>query len=196
MNKDTIEIVKIAMLGVITVSMVYMSFFKKEKRIVTPKANSYSSQPANTLPSNNAGQESYFGPEDNMNLSTTINNSGGDAGLDSRPAASNMPTTTMQFAENSFDFGTIKQNTENLHVFAFTNTGENPLIIQTANGSCGCTVPEYPTEPIPPGGQGEIKVKYSPGQQIGAQQKSVTILANTSPNETVLQIKALVEEEG
>lgn len=190
MNKDTIEIIKLAMLGVITISIVYMSFFKKEKRVVTPRTASYNSQPASTLPSGD--NSSYFGPEDNMNLSTTINT--GDEGLDSRPAAANMPTTTIVFAEESFDFGTIKQNTENLHVFKFTNTGDNPLIIQTANGSCGCTVPEYPTEPIPPGGEGEIKVKYSPGTQKGMQQKSVTILANTVPGETVINIKAVVEE--
>jgi len=192
MNKDTFEIIKVAMLGIITVSIVYMSFFKKEKRVIAPSGSAIANQaPANTLPSS-GDQSSYFGPEDNMNLSTTINND--NSGLDARPGAASMPTTSMQFAENAFDFGTIKQNTENLHVFKFTNTGENPLIIQTANGSCGCTVPEYPTEPIAPGGVGEIKVKYSPGNQIGQQQKSVTIMANTVPGETVLNIKAVVEE--
>lgn len=192
MNKDTIEIIKLAMLGVITISIVYMGFFKKEKRVITPANSAMTSQQSsNPLPGGD--QSSYFGPEDNMNLSTTIN-TGGNGALDSRPAASSMPSTTIQFAESSYDFGTIKQNTENLHVFSFTNTGNNPLIIQTANGSCGCTVPEYPTEPIPPGGTGEIKVKYSPGEQIGTQQKTVTIMANTDPAETTIQIKALVEE--
>lgn len=104
------------------------------------------------------------------------------------------PPTAIAFAQTEHDFGKIKQNTENKHIFKFTNTGSNPLIIQDAKGSCGCTVPKYPKEPIAPGEQGEIEVVYSPGTQKGLQTKTVTLTANTEPNQTTLQIKAEVEE--
>ncbi|HRN42636.1 MAG TPA: DUF1573 domain-containing protein, partial [Vicingus sp.] len=73
-----------------------------------------------------------------------------------------------------------------------TNTGSEPLIIENASGSCGCTVPTFPKEPIAPGKTGEIEVVYSPGTQQGAQTKTVTITANTEPITTTLNITANV----
>lgn len=102
--------------------------------------------------------------------------------------------TVMTFAEMKHDFGTINQNTENEHVFKFTNEGDKPLIIETANGSCGCTVPEFPKEPIAPGASSEIRVMYKPGKQKGLQNKTVTVIANTNPRETRLNISANVQE--
>lgn len=105
------------------------------------------------------------------------------------------PSTTMLFAKDLHDFGTIKQNsTDNQHTFTFTNTGTNPLIISNAKGSCGCTVPKWPKEPIPPGGTGTIEVEYKPGSQKGNQKKTVTVTANTDPPDTRLSISAVVEE--
>lgn len=104
------------------------------------------------------------------------------------------PPTQVKFGKMAHSFGNIKQDTENKHVFKFTNTGDKPLIIESATGSCGCTVPEYPKEPIPPGQEGEIKVVYKPGKQKGNQNKTVTIIANTEPRETRLNISAVVEE--
>lgn len=106
----------------------------------------------------------------------------------------NTPKTTATFNKYEHDFGNIKQDTENEQIFSFTNTGTEPLIIENAVGSCGCTVPEYPKEPIPPGGKGDIKVVYKPGKQENAQTKTVTVTANTEPKETVLRIKANVEK--
>ncbi len=106
----------------------------------------------------------------------------------------NTPKTTVNFAEYEHDFGNIKQDTENEKVFTFTNTGTEPLIIESATGSCGCTVPEYPKHPIAPGETGDIKVVYKPGKQKNAQTKTVTIVANTEPKSTELRIKANVEE--
>lgn len=102
--------------------------------------------------------------------------------------------TVMSFAQMKHDFGTINQNTENEYVFNFTNEGDKPLIIETANGSCGCTVPEFPKEPIAPGATGEIRVMYKPGKQKGLQNKTVTVIANTNPRETRLNISANVQE--
>lgn len=106
----------------------------------------------------------------------------------------NTPKTTVNFAEYEHDFGSIKQDSENKHIFTFTNTGSEPLIIETANGSCGCTVPNYPKAPIPPGGTGEIEVEYKPGKQENAQTKTVTVIANTEPKETTLRITANVQK--
>lgn len=110
------------------------------------------------------------------------------------PVESNLPATSIQFAEMEHNFGTVNQDTKNEHVFSFTNTGNEPLIISNARGSCGCTVPEYPREPIAPGESGEIKVVYSPGKQKDQQTKTVTITANTEPETTILKIKANVIE--
>jgi len=104
----------------------------------------------------------------------------------------NTPKTTVNFKEYEHDFGNIKQDSDNKKVFTFTNTGKEPMIIETANGSCGCTVPNYPKAPIPPGGTGEIEVVYKPGKQENAQTKTVTVIANTEPKETTLRIKANV----
>lgn len=109
------------------------------------------------------------------------------------PPAPSGPPTTVSFKKMEHDFGTIKQDTENPFAFEFTNTGKNPLIITDAKGSCGCTVPEFPKEPIPPGGTGKIKVVYSPGKQEGSQTKNVTVTANTEPQQTVLTLKANVK---
>ncbi len=100
------------------------------------------------------------------------------------------PTTVMSFGESAHDFGTVSQDSENVKIFSFTNTGSEPLIIENAKGSCGCTVPKYPKEPIAPGATGEIEVVYKPGKQKNKQSKTVTITANTTPNKTVLTISA------
>lgn len=105
------------------------------------------------------------------------------------------PTTKITFDKSEHDFGTINQDSENKHLFTFTNTGNEPLIIENAKGSCGCTVPNYPKEPIPPGGTGEIEVVYKPGKQKAAQNKSITITANTEPKNTILTIRANVLEQ-
>ena len=106
----------------------------------------------------------------------------------------NTPKTTITFEEYAHSFGNIKQNTENKKVFSFTNTGNEPLIITNAKGSCGCTVPNYPKEPVQPGESAEIEVFYRPGKQKGNQSKTVTITANTEPAQTILNISATVEE--
>lgn len=103
------------------------------------------------------------------------------------------------FAENSFDFGTLQEGEKVEHIFKFTNTSDKPLTISNARGSCGCTVPEWPREPIAPGAEGEIKVKFDSKGKKGQQNKNVTITANTIPANTMLTISSdvikLEEEE-
>jgi len=103
------------------------------------------------------------------------------------------PTTTMLFEEYEHDFGVMDEGDKVEHIFKFTNTGENPLILENCKGSCGCTVPTCPKEPIQPGGEGEIKVVFNSRGKKNKQTKRVTITANTAPEaQTVLTISANV----
>ncbi len=101
--------------------------------------------------------------------------------------------TTVQFEKSEHDFGKLKQGDVAEYSFKFTNTGKEPLIIENAQGSCGCTVPSYPKEPVAPGASGEILVKFNSAGKSNAQQKTVTLTANTEPIQTILTIKAFVE---
>ncbi len=98
----------------------------------------------------------------------------------------------IEFDKETHDYGTVKYGGDGTCVFTFTNTGDAPLIISNAKGSCGCTVPSWPKEPIAPGETGEIKVKYDTKRQ-GAIAKSVTITSNAvnQPNK-VIRIKGTV----
>lgn len=100
-----------------------------------------------------------------------------------------------EFAELKYDFGTLTEGDTAVHLFKFKNTSNNPLIISAARGSCGCTVPQYPKEPIQPGAEGEIKVKFSSAGKEGSQTKTVTLTANTIPAQTLLTITAQVNKK-
>lgn len=103
-----------------------------------------------------------------------------------------LPPTSIQFTEYEWDFGVINEGDVVEHVFKFTNTGSEPLILENCKGSCGCTVPECPKAPIVPGGSGEIKVVFNSQGKKNAQSKRVTVTANTEPLQTTLTIKAQV----
>ena len=85
---------------------------------------------------------------------------------------------------------------ENKYSFSFTNSGNEPLKISNAKGSCGCTVPNWPKEPILPGESGKIDVVFRPskGQAGSKQTKTVTVSANTTPENTILKITAFVNK--
>lgn len=102
------------------------------------------------------------------------------------------PLPAFEFEEIEYDFGTINEGDEVEHVFKFKNVGEAPLIIQSARGSCGCTVPEYPREPIGVGESGEMLVKFNSKGKPNVQNKTVTITANTWPKTSTIRIKAMV----
>lgn len=98
------------------------------------------------------------------------------------------------FDKDLHDFGTIKEGEKVTYSFRFKNTGKGDLIIQTASGSCGCTVPEIPEKPIKPGETGYIKVQFNSEGRVGIQEKQVTVVSNTIPNTTIVKIKAEVSE--
>ncbi|MCW3124615.1 MAG: hypothetical protein JWO03_273 [Bacteroidetes bacterium] len=95
------------------------------------------------------------------------------------PSAILKDTTTVEIAEKEFHFGKINEGDKVEHTFTVKNTGEKPLIIANAYGSCGCTVPEYPKEPIAPGSTADIKVTFNSTGKKGEQHKSVTMQMNT-----------------
>jgi hypothetical protein len=76
------------------------------------------------------------------------------------------------------DFGTLKEGPVATHVFEFTNVGNEPLIIQNASASCGCTTPEWPKEPILPGKKGKIVVNYNTQGRVAPFTKDVYIQSN------------------
>ncbi len=106
--------------------------------------------------------------------------------------AKNTDFPVMTFAETEHDFGTINEGDVVEHKFSFTNTGKAPLVIVSAKGSCGCTVPEWPKEPIAPGATGEMLVKFNSNGKPNQQTKQVTITANTEAGKELLKIKAMV----
>jgi hypothetical protein len=97
----------------------------------------------------------------------------------------------MDFKKEVHDYGNIKNGANGTCTFEFTNTGNAPLIISNATGSCGCTVPTWPKEPIAPGAKGEITVKYDT-KRTGEFTKTVTLTSNSSEPNKVLTIKGNV----
>ena len=96
------------------------------------------------------------------------------------------------FEEEFHDFGEVTEGLVVEHVFSFKNEGEGPLIISNAQGSCGCTVPVWPRQPIAPGATGEIKVSFNSTGRAGKQDKRVTLTTNAVPQTKVLNITSTV----
>jgi Protein of unknown function (DUF1573) len=102
------------------------------------------------------------------------------------------PLPVMQFATVDHDFGTIKEGDIVEYTYKFKNTGEAPLIIQNAQGSCGCTVPDWTKTPIGVGEEGIVTAKFDSKGKTNIQNKTVTVTANTWPKQTVLRFKAMI----
>ncbi|MEC4005016.1 DUF1573 domain-containing protein [Flavobacterium sp. SUN052] len=100
---------------------------------------------------------------------------------------------TMDFSENEYDFGTIKEGQKVEKEFTFKNNGAVDLLITNVQGSCGCTVGEYPKEAVKPNAESVIKVSFNSTGKHGKQEKSVTITANTKDRQELLKIYADVK---
>ncbi len=98
----------------------------------------------------------------------------------------------MTFDEPNYDFGTINEGEIVNHTFTFTNTGNAPLVIINAKGSCGCTVSKWNKEPIAPGATGNLQVTFNSNGKPNQQSKQVTITTNTEKGKEILKIKAMV----
>ena len=105
------------------------------------------------------------------------------------------PTATaesMKFDSDIHDFGTIPEGPSAEHDFVFTNTGKEPIIIQRAQASCGCTTPSYSKDPILPGKKGSLKAAYGTQGRPNAFTKTITVFTNIGTK--VLTIKGNVEK--
>jgi len=105
------------------------------------------------------------------------------------PAATVAPTSKaeIKFAKTTHDYGNIVQGDNTESVFEFTNTGKDPLIITNCQGSCGCTVPQCPKDPILPGKKGKIIVKYD-NSRVGPISKTVSVQSNAKSGTQTLTI--------
>ena len=97
----------------------------------------------------------------------------------------------IKFKAETIDYGQIAKGSDGVQVFEFTNIGNAELIIQDVKSSCGCTVPEKPKDPIAPGANGVIKVKYDT-QRVGKIRKTITVYSNATEPIKALKIKGEV----
>ncbi len=99
----------------------------------------------------------------------------------------------IEFVETEASFGKIQEGEIASHVFIFKNTSDVPLLILSAKGSCGCTIPFFPKDPIMPGEMSEIEVEFNSKGKKGKRNQRVIVTANTYPKQTFLYLKGEIE---
>ncbi len=99
-----------------------------------------------------------------------------------------------KFETKTVDYGTIEQGSERVRVLSFTNTGKSPLIISNVKGSCGCTVPSVPKEPIMPGASGEISINYDTNR-VGQISKTITISSNADRPSITIPVRGKINKK-
>jgi hypothetical protein len=119
---------------------------------------------------------------------------GHDHGAATQAPAASTSLADIKMEKMEHDYGNIKQGGNGECEFKFTNTGKEPLVITNCQGSCGCTVPQCPKEPVLPGKTGVIKVKYDTNRPGGIY-KTVTVNSNAKSGNVVLTIKGNVEQK-
>ena len=100
----------------------------------------------------------------------------------------------MSFETMTVDYGTIEEGADPLRKVKFTNTGTQPLIIKNARGSCGCTVPTWPKEPIMPGESSDIEVRYDT-RRVGKISKTIRITTNEGGDAHVLKVVGKINKK-
>jgi hypothetical protein len=121
------------------------------------------------------------------------------SGSASQSEAPALETTVISFQDSAYAFGKINEGDVVEHTFTYTNTGDHPLVITSANASCGCTASEWSKDAILPGKDGKIKVTFNSAGKGGLINKTVSVMANTKPEQKVLKITGEVikkEETG
>jgi len=124
-------------------------------------------------------------------------NTGGGQARTEQVAAEILGATPTKAPEVTFDklaheFGPIFSGEKVTYNFRFSNTGDAPLVIISTRSGCGCTVGDYPKEPIPPGGEARITVQFNSAGRRGFQSESVRVITNATPQEYLLRITAEV----
>jgi hypothetical protein len=134
-----------------------------------------------------SGEGETSGKDSLLSTSLVHNPASGDA---TQTGSRELPVLT--FSDTAHAFGTIREGETVEHSFSFTNSGKAPLLITGASASCGCTVPDYPREPVPPGNSGVIRVSFNSKGKPGHQEKTVTVTSNTARGSQYLNISAEV----
>jgi hypothetical protein len=112
--------------------------------------------------------------------------------ISAEPSSEKNHQPVFQFDRTEHDFGKLVDGEKVTFSFRFVNVGASDLVIIQAKGSCGCTVPRFPTNPIKPNEVGLIEVTFDSSNRLGFQNKTITVVANTIPSTVVLTIKANV----
>lgn len=106
-----------------------------------------------------------------------------------------LPKTKINFEESRFDFGKIKEGESVRHIYTFTNTGDQPLIISNAIPSCGCTIPSFSKKPVAPGQKGHIEVAFHSANQKGKVHKNIIVVSNADREKVSISFDAEVVEK-
>ena len=125
----------------------------------------------------------------NSNISTDLVNN--PVSADGINKGVNVPV--IQFEKTEHDFGKILQGEQVSYTFKFKNVGDAPLLITSIEKTCGCTSPEFTRTPVKPGDDGKITITYDSKGHKGFQNKRLIVKANTNPSESIIRIKAQVE---
>lgn len=111
------------------------------------------------------------------------------------PASSSQPgdrQAVIDFSKKEHDFERVIEGEITTYTFTFTNKGNKDLLITAVDADCGCTVPGFSRQPVKPGEEGEIEVRFDSKNQLGFNHKKITVVSNAVPNKTDLFIKAQV----
>jgi len=106
--------------------------------------------------------------------------------------ASNPNAATVDFQEESYNFGEVTEGPQVTHEFKFTNNGKEPLVLANVKASCGCTTPSWPKDPILPGKEGTILVTFNTQGRPGNFTKTITITSNAATASKIITIKGTV----
>ncbi len=102
-------------------------------------------------------------------------------------------TAIIEFRESRYDFGNVSHGEKLAYTFIYKNTGDAPLVIHSARADCGCTIPEYDSEPLAPGKEGRLKVVFNTQGFMGYQAKTLQLLTNAKDPVVTLAIRAIIE---
>ena len=133
---------------------------------------------------------SFIGCKKNNNISSDIVNN--PASLENnKVSASN---AIIKFETTEHDFGDIMEGEKVSYSFKFNNVGKNDLVITSVSTTCGCTVTDFPKDPVKPGESGTIEVTFNSSGRSGKQVKVITVATNANPSMSQLTIKANVRK--
>lgn len=115
--------------------------------------------------------------------------------VNGQATASKVSGPVITWEKNTHDFGDITQSEKVEQTFAFTNTGNEPLIITNIQVTCGCTAPKWSRDPIAPGAKSEITIAFNPAGKMGKQNKVITVVSNATNDDNKITFTANVVEK-